>query len=82
MPLDYIRETRNRDPRAALEAGGKVHSVILGTFLEMGLGLEGVTELEVVDDLRPRKARMEANTLHSTRQSRASCSLRADFHKN
>jgi len=45
--------------RAALEAGGRVQSVILRQFVEMGIGLEGVTLLEVVEDLRPRKARME-----------------------
>src|SRR5262245_39029043 len=45
--------------RAALAAGGRVQSVILRQFVEMGIGLEGVTLLEVVEDLRPRKARME-----------------------
>jgi uncharacterized protein (TIGR00730 family) len=45
--------------RAALAAGGRVHGVILETFLEMGLGLEGLTEMEVMEDLRPRKARLE-----------------------
>jgi cytokinin riboside 5'-monophosphate phosphoribohydrolase len=45
--------------RAALAEGGRVRSVILELFVAMGIGLEGVTDLEVVDDLRPRKARME-----------------------
>jgi uncharacterized protein (TIGR00730 family) len=45
--------------RAALGAGGRAHGVILGKFLDMGLGLQGTTEMEVVDDLRPRKARLE-----------------------
>jgi cytokinin riboside 5'-monophosphate phosphoribohydrolase len=45
--------------RATLAEGGKAHGVILGMFLDMGLGLEGTTEMEVMDDLRPRKARLE-----------------------
>jgi uncharacterized protein (TIGR00730 family) len=45
--------------RAALAEGGRVRSVILQRFLDMGIGLTGVTEMEVVDDLRPRKARLE-----------------------
>ncbi len=45
--------------RAAMAAGGRVTSVILDRFVAMGIGLEGVAEIEVVDDLRPRKARLE-----------------------
>ena len=45
--------------RAALDAGGRVRGVILEQFVAMGIGLEGCTELEVLLDLRPRKARME-----------------------
>jgi len=45
--------------RAALTAGGRVRGVILDRFLDMGIGLREVTEMEVVGDLRPRKARME-----------------------
>ena len=45
--------------RAALEEGGRVRSVILDRFVAMGIGLEGVTALEVLEDLRPRKARLE-----------------------
>jgi cytokinin riboside 5'-monophosphate phosphoribohydrolase len=46
--------------RAALAAGGPVRSVILDKFLDLGIGLTEVPEMEVVEDLRPRKARLEA----------------------
>lgn len=43
---------------AALEAGGKVHGVIPRALREKEIGHNGLTELEVVDTMHTRKARM------------------------
>ena len=43
---------------AALEAGGRVHGVIPEALWDLELGHEGVTQLEVVDSMHTRKARM------------------------
>lgn len=43
---------------AALEAGGRVHGVIPRALREKEIGHNGLTELEVVDTMHTRKARM------------------------
>ncbi len=43
---------------AALEAGGKVHGIIPRALREKEIGHNGLTELEVVDTMHTRKARM------------------------
>lgn len=43
---------------AALEAGGQVHGVIPRALREKEIGHNGLTELEVVDTMHTRKARM------------------------
>lgn len=43
---------------AALEAGGNVHGVIPRALREKEIGHNGLTELEVVDTMHTRKARM------------------------
>jgi uncharacterized protein (TIGR00730 family) len=43
---------------AALEAGGKVHGVIPHALRQKEIGHNGLTELEVVDTMHTRKARM------------------------
>ena len=45
--------------RAALREGGTVRGVILRQFVEAKIALTEASHLEVVEDLRPRKARME-----------------------
>ena len=44
---------------AALAAGGRVEGVILRTFIEHGVHHEGLHELEVVGDMRQRKAGLD-----------------------
>jgi uncharacterized protein (TIGR00730 family) len=43
---------------AALEAGGRVHGVIPRALRQKEIGHNGLTELEVVDTMHTRKARM------------------------
>ncbi len=45
---------------AALEAGGLVHGVILREFIEQDVHHRGIAELTSVDDMRARKAGLDA----------------------
>ncbi len=45
---------------AALEAGGRVEGVILRAFLEHDVQHDGLHELRIVDDMRSRKAGLDA----------------------
>lgn len=47
LPLDYIRTTRNRDPRAAMEAQEISQAVMGGRAAEMALARAGVAKEEV-----------------------------------
>lgn len=47
---------------AALDAGGKVHGVIPEFLTRVEKGHQGLSSLEVVDDMRTRKARMLENS--------------------
>jgi len=47
LPLDYIRETRNRDPRAALEAATETNAVLGARAARMALERAGVGADEI-----------------------------------
>lgn len=47
LPLDYIRDTRNRDPRAALEAAGESNAELGARAARMALARAGIDAADV-----------------------------------
>lgn len=47
LPLDYVRQTRNRDPRAAMEAALVSNAAMGAQAAEMALGRAGLTAADI-----------------------------------